>query len=424
MLVLAAGSGAAKVISLVSTPIITRLYTPDQYGMYMLFVASVALLAPLASLRYSAALPLPKRERSAVALLVASLALLGLSMILLGMLFGAFSEALFGLLSARALAPYWPLLLLAIGSAGLYEILTNWSMRRRAFRVMVKAEVSQAVLGGAMKIGLALAALQRIGLFLGHIVAQTVACLLLGLNAWRAVRRHLRRTTLRTAVLVAARYSAFPKYRLPSQLLLNFGQQAPMLFVSAIYGAETAGQLGLALVALALPLALVGQTTGQAYYAEIARIGRHEPQRIRRITRGVMVRLLALGLVPTLILMLGGTWLFPLLFGARWHDAGVFAGILSIYLLAQFVANPISHALNVFDKQHIYLRLNVVRTAMVVGTFSLAYVMKLSAFAAMAAYSLVLSIQYVTTTITIFSVMKKAASVKRAERTDGPGPFP
>jgi O-antigen/teichoic acid export membrane protein len=424
MLVLAAGSGAAKVISLVSTPIITRLYTPDQYGMYMLFVASIALLAPLASLRYSAALPLPKRERSAVALLVASLALLCFSMILLGVLFGAFSEALFGLLSARALAPYWPLLLLAIGSAGLYEILTNWSMRRRAFRVMVKAEVSQAVLGGAMKIGLALAALQRIGLFLGHIVAQAMACLLLALGAWREVRRHLRRTTLRTAALVAARYSAFPKYRLPSQLLLNFGQQAPLLFVSAIYGAGTAGQLGLALVALALPLALVGQTTGQAYYAEIARIGKHDPQRIRQITRGVMVRLLALGLVPTLVLMLGGTWLFPLLFGTRWHDAGVFAGILSIYLLAQFVANPLSHALNVFDKQHIYLRLNVVRTAMIVGIFSLAYVMKLSAFAAIAAYSLVLSIQYVTTTITIFSVMEKAATAKRTERIDGPGPSP
>jgi O-antigen/teichoic acid export membrane protein len=408
MLVLAAGSGAAKLISLVSTPIITRLYSPGQYGLFMLFMASIALLAPLASLRYSAALPLPRRERSAVALLWACLLLLCAFVELLAVLFSLWAEPLFGLLSARSLAPYWPLFLMAVSTAGLYEILTNWSMRRKAFRVMVKAEVSQAVLGGAIKIGFGLAALQRVGLFVGHIAAQSIACLLLAAGAWREARRHLRRPVLHLSKRLVARYSAFPKYRLPSQLLLNFGQQAPLLFVSAVYGTATAGQLGLALVALALPLALVGQTTGQAYYAEIARIGRGDPDRIRRISRGVMVRLLGLGIGPTVVLMAGGAWLFPLVFGARWHDAGIFASILSLYLLAQFVANPLSHALNVFDKQHIYLRLNVVRTSMIVGIFALAHVLELSAYEAIAAYSVGLSIQYVMTTVTIFSVMREA----------------
>jgi O-antigen/teichoic acid export membrane protein len=410
MLILAAGSGAAKAIGLAVTPIITRLYSPEQYGVYMLFVACIALLAPLASLRYAAALPLPKREGSATALLAATLALLVVSVSVLALVFAAFSQPLFSLLSAESLAAYWPLLVLAVACAGLYEILTNWSMRRKAFRVMVRAEVSQSVLGGAIKIGLALAALQRIGLFVGHIAAQAMACVMLAAGAWRETRSHFRRVSLRTMRIVVARYAAFPGYRLPSQLLLNFGQQAPMLFASAIYGAATAGQLGLALVALALPLALVIQTTGQAYYAEIARIGRTDPERILQITRGVMFRLLSLGLLPTLVLMLGGTTLFPLLFGARWHDAGVFASILSVYLLAQFVANPLSHALNVFDKQHIYLRLNLVRTGMIVGIFAISHAAELSAFAAIAAYSVVLSIQYVMTTVTIFAVIRNEAA--------------
>jgi O-antigen/teichoic acid export membrane protein len=180
-----------------------------------------------------------------------------------------------------------------------------------------------------------------------------------------------------------------------------------LLFVSAIYGAAAAGQLGLALVTMAIPLALIGQTTGQAFYAEIARIGKSQPERIHRIARDVVIRLFILGLVPTLVLMFAGTWLFPLFFGANWHGAGVFASILSIYLLAQFVANPISHALNVFDKQHLYLRLNVVRAAMILGIFLIAYWMDLSAYLAIAAYSVVLSIHYVTTTITIFSVIRR-----------------
>lgn len=409
MLVLAAGSGAAKAVGLVTAPVITRLYSPEQYGLFMLFMASIALLAPLGSLRYSAALPLPRHERSAVALLCACFMLLAGFVVLLAVLFSFWAEPLFGLLSARALVPYWPLFLLAVASAGLYEILTNWSLRRKAFRTMVKAEVSQALLGSTFKIALAMAALQRIGLFVGHVIAQWTACLLLAASAWPAARRHLRRPVLRLSGRMVARYRAFPTYRLPSQLLLNFGQQAPLLFVSAIYGTAMAGQLGLALMALAIPLALIGQTTGQAYYAEIARIGPGNPQRIREISRGVMLRLLCLGAVPTVVLLASGPWLFPLVFGAKWHDAGVFASILAVYLLAQFVANPLGHALNVFDKQHIYLRLNVVRTLMVVAVFALAQALELSAYQAIGAYSVGLSVQYVATTFIIFSVMRRAA---------------
>lgn len=416
MLVLAAGSGAAKAISLFITPIITRLYTPDQYGLYVLFMASIALLTPLATLRYSAALPLPRRNGTAVALLLACLVLLTLFTVLLAALFATFSEPLFGLLSAQALAPFWPLLVAAIAIAGLYEILTNWSVRKRDFRVMAKAEVSQSVLGGILKIGFALAALHRVGLLIGHIVAQAAACLLLMHVTWRDTGNLARRVRSRTVRLAIARYAAFPAYRMPSQMLLNFGQQAPVFFVSAIYGAATAGQLGLALGVLAMPLMLLGQTTGQAYYAEIARIGRSEPERIYQITREVTVRLLALGLVPTLVLMLAGTWLFPLFFGASWHDAGVFSSILAIYLLAQFVANPLSHALNVFDKQHIFLRLNVVRLTMIVGIFAIAHQLKLSAFMAIAAYSVVLSIHYVMTSIAIFATIRRIIADRRDAR--------
>ena len=193
MLVLATGSGAAKAISLFITPVITRLYTPDQYGLYVLFMASIALLTPLATLRYSAALPLPQRDGTAVALLLACLTLLTLFMLLLASLFAAYSERLFALFSAQALAPFWPLLVAAIAIAGLYEILTNWSLRKRDFRVIAKAEVSQSVLGGMLKIGFALAALQRVGLFIGHIVAQAAACLLLARVTWRETGQLVRR---------------------------------------------------------------------------------------------------------------------------------------------------------------------------------------------------------------------------------------
>lgn len=408
MLILMAGSGSAKAVSLLLTPVITRLYAPEQYGLFVLFMSSIALLTPIATLRYAAALPLPRRDGTAVALLLACIVLLGFFVLALASLFLVWSDPLFAFFSAQGLVRFWPLLVVAIALAGLYEILSNWAVRKKNFRSIAKADVSQALLGGGLKIGLATAALQHVGLFVGHIAAQAAACGLLACSALREARKFTRHATRRTMLLALVRYSAFPKYRLPSQVMLNFGQQAPVLFISATYGAATAGQLGLALSVLALPLLLLGQTTGQAYYAEIARIGRTEPERIHRITRDVTVRLLVLGLLPTMVLMFAGAWIFPFIFGARWHDAGVFGSILSIYLLAQFVANPLSHALNVFDKQHIFLRLNIVRLALVLSTFAIANQLEWSAHVAIAAYSIVLSVHYVLTSASVFAIIRQA----------------
>ena len=409
-LILATGSGAAKAIGVASVPVITRLYTPEQFGLFALFLSCVALLTPFASLRYSAALPLPKRDQGAVALLMACMLFLGLFIALLAVLIALFSGELLGLVSAQALVPLWPLLLASVATAGLHEILSSWSVREKHFGLMARADVSQSLLGAAAKIGLALGAFQHLGLYVGHIAAQAAASVLLARAAWRSSVDVARGLSFGAVKQVVRRYAGFPLYRLPSQVLMTIGQQAPLLFVSATYGSATAGQLGLALVALALPLTLIGQNAGQAYYAEIARVGRGEPARIYQVSREVTLRLLALAVVPTGILMLGGATLFSLFFGARWHDAGAFAGILAIYLPAQFVANLLSHALSVLDRQHVYLRLNALRVVMIVGTFAIAHQLKLSAFETVAAYSAVLSAHYVATSITIFTIIRRAVA--------------
>ena len=416
MLVLAAGSGAARLVGLLSVPIITRLYTPEQYGLFTLFLSATALIAPLASLRYAAALPLPRHRRTAAGLLLGCFGLLAVSLGLLTLLFALYADRLFALVSASALAPAWPLLVAAVGTAGLYEILTNWTLRRRTFRAMAQAEVSQSLIGGGLKIGLAMAALQNIGLVAGHLVAQLAAAGLLARVAWRDTRSAMRRANRRMLMVVLARYADFPKFRMPSQLLLIFSQQAPVFFVGALYGPATAGQLGLALVTLAVPLTLIAQTTGQAFYSEIAKLGPRQPEAIERIARGVIKRQLVLGLVPTGLLMGGATWIFPLLFGPRWHDAGVFASILSVYLLSQFVVYPLVHVLSVFDRNPLYLRLSAVRAALIAGVFALAHGLNLPPFMAIGAYSVVVSGHYALTSYNILAIIRSAVAEARSSR--------
>lgn len=416
MLVLVAGTGTAKAIGFVSLAAVTRLYSPEQFGLFSLFLSAATLAVPFTTLRYSAALPLPRTRTEAVNLLGLCLALVLLNSLLIGGVLALFAEPLFRWVAAPQLADIWPLLLLAIAGAGLYEVLTAWAVRQKRFAPMARAEVAQSLLGALAKVGLgAWGYLQR-GLLVGHVVAQWTSCLMLAFGAARVPRDQWRRLTAGRVRFVARRHADFPVYRLPSQVLLMVSAQAPVLFVSASFGPAVAGQVGLALTVLAVPLMLVGQAAAQAYYAEIARVGRHDPARIHAISKDVLLRMLAVGAVPTLVLMIGAPWLFKLVFGVRWEQAGQFASVMALYLLVNFAANPLANALSVFKRNDLFLRFNVVRVVIIVGVFLACRWLQATPMMTIAAYSAALAFYYVLNVMAILKIVRGEIQRKLAAR--------
>ncbi|WP_326533447.1 lipopolysaccharide biosynthesis protein [Pseudorhodoferax sp.] len=361
MRVLATGSGLAKLVALLLTPVVARIYSPEAFGSFAIFLAATTMATPFTSLRYSAALPLPRRDDTAVNLLACCLALLLACCLLLALVLALASAPLFEAFGAGALAPFWPLFVLSVALAGGYEILTSWSVRARSFRRIAKAEITMSMVGGLCKIALAFAALARLGLVLGHLLGQACSVALLLRGAVADMARHRRRIGRRHMLRVLVRYADFPRYRFASQILLLLSAQLPIFLVGAQYGAAVAGQLGLAFTVMAIPVTLLVQTTAQAYYAEIARIGRNDPAGIAQLSRSIAKKLLLLGIAPTLVLVFGSPVLFRLLFGPQWGQAGVFSSALAIYLLAQFVSNPLSNVLNVLHRQRLNLVLDAVR---------------------------------------------------------------
>lgn len=406
MLVLAAGIGSAKVIGTLSIPLLTRIYSPQEFGIFSIFMSATMLVMPLASLRYAAALPLPRREETAAGLLIGGLILLTAVGFILSVILALFSESVFHLLSADILIPFWPLVILSFLAAGCYEIFSGWSIRRQSFRVISRAEISTSLIGTALKLALGTLLHVRSGLLIGHIAAQLAACAATAPAVISDLRRLGSRLSSRLICRALMKHTDFPLYRLPSQFLLMLASQAPLLFVNAMYGSAVAGQMGLAMTAVAVPLALVGQTTAQAYYAEIAKIGSAQPGRIYAISKNVSVKLFLAGLLPTAILLLAGPTLFAVIFGERWREAGVFSSLLSIYLLSQFVFQPMTSALSVFGRQGLFFAFNFARVVIVGIVFYFSYIYGLSATSSVGLYSVVLLIYYILNYVVILKIMR------------------
>ena len=359
------GAASAKLVGFAATPLLTRLYSPSDFGALSVFTALLALLLPLSTFRYVIALPLPKKDRRAINLLALCVALSLILSAILALIISMWGEKALQLLASDALLPYAWCIPLALLGASIFEIANVWAVRKRDFSAVSRSQIQQALSGSAVKLLMGVAGFQPLGLLLGQIVQQSAGAGYLLRRFLKDLSHEVRSIRIRRMRALARRYASFPLYRLPSQLLLATSAQAPVLFVSARYDIAVAGQFGLAMTALSLPVTLISRTAGQAYFGEIASIGVKDPKRIFRISTHVIIRMMIVALLPALVILIFGPQMFELVFGENWRAAGSFARMLSPHLVFLFVSQPLVQVLTVFEKNGWFLGINVLRTAIV-----------------------------------------------------------
>lgn len=401
------GDGIARIIGIITAPIITRIYLPEHMGVLSVFIAIVTILAPLATLRYSLAIPLPKNDRKAFNLTVLSFFILFISSILFFLIFYLFGNSILALFSMEQISPYWYLLPIAFLGTGLYELLTGWAIRLKAFSPLAKTKVWQKTVGASIKIILGLFGIKPLGLLIGQIFTQAGGIVSLFRNFRLKFKENINFIDKKQLRFLTFRYFDFPKYRVPAQFLLALTARAPLLFFAWNFDAKITGQIGLATMMLSFPITLIGYTTGKAYYAEIATIGEKMPEKILKITKNITFKLFLFSIIPFSLIFLLGPWLFQIVFGKLWYEAGIYARILSFYLLAQFVYSPISEGVfNVFEKQSLVLLLEIIRFSITIIVFGISYFLKWEPTYVLSLYSIMLTIHYSISTFIIFHIIK------------------
>ncbi|WP_158541522.1 lipopolysaccharide biosynthesis protein [Pelagibacterium lacus] len=373
MFKLAAGSLLARLLGIAALPVLARIYGPEDYGVLSVFSALITLLLPGLSLRYVLAIPLPRGDAAAINLVVLSALLMAVMALGSGVLLWAFAPTLLGLVSMQARAPWWWLIVLGLLGAGSYEILTLWATRKRAYGPVARTLVWQAVIGAGTKIALGLVGVKPAGLLIGQVVTQSGGILSLFLRFAADLRAGMRFVRPRRLRAVARRYRTFPAYRFPGHLFLAYGRQAPLLFVALHYGPAVTGQFGMALLAIALPVDLLGRNMSKAYYAEAARIDPADGRSLYLLTRAVLLRMAALGVVPAAVLLLFGRELFGLVLGPEWGLAGTLSSLLAILMFAQFATAPFTQTLSIIGRNQQFLVFSITRSIVVTLVFVLPF---------------------------------------------------
>lgn len=408
MAVLSLGTISARLIGIVSLPLLTRLYSPKDFGVLAIFMAVTAVITPISTF-YATAIPLPRRDRLALDVVTLSFVSLAITLAIATVIFFTAGRLIFDLINFPEGPKLWPLVIFAMAGAGAFQILSQWATRRKAFSSLALATTVQTLSGTGFKIALGFTGV-GLGLVVGQVVKTSTGVLQLARQLRSDARTIEYSPGLRGIKRAIKRFRDFPTLRLPSQLLMAFTGQALMLFSASLFDIETVGQITLAVTVLALPINLLGANIGQAYYGEVAAVGRRNTAKLEEITRSVVLRLTAVSVLPAVILFVGGPFLFRMAFGDEWILAGQIASWSAVYLAAAFISLPIVHLLNVLGHQRYYLRINVVRAFWTVVLFFAASRMGWDVLTTIAAYYLVLSGHLILVLVSIMRLLKTSRS--------------
>ncbi len=359
VLVLVVGTTLAQGISVLVSPILTRFFLPEAFGIAALFDSITSILTEVSCLRYPSAIMLPEADEEAANLLGVSigvaivLSLMTVPVVWLGQSFIAEG------LKAPALAPYLWLVPPAMFLAGLYGTLRAWNSRTKQFsRLSTTQVVASAVASGA-KVGAGFGGLTSERSLIGaNVLGLASSTAILGGQIWREDGRSLLGSiTWQGMFNGLKRYRKFPLLSTWTGLLNSLSWQLPVFMLAAFFSPAVVGFYSLGNRVARVPMNLVGISLSQVFYQRAAEAKRSDSLSV--VVLQVYKRLVAFALFPMLLLSIVGRELFVVVFGPEWAEAGVYTQILSIYLFFNLVSRPLGQLFSVLERQEADLTVNV-----------------------------------------------------------------
>jgi O-antigen/teichoic acid export membrane protein len=349
VLTLLSGSVLAQVVIYLARPVLTRLFTPEEFGMFGFYIASVAVLSSMSTGKFDDAVVLPQDHRDAWSLVGASVSVtLALGLLVLALL--PMRSGLAALLKNPEAAEYLVWLPLSILLVGTIRVFDSWLTRLRIFSGVATGRVAYAftctpsqVAAGSMDAGAG-------GLIGGIITGQAVQAVVLAYRGF-AGKRKLEKLTMRLADIrkVARRYRRFAFFGTPASALNVASVQTPALLLLFFFDAAVLGQYSIAYASLGVPLTLLGTAVAQVYYVSASDAAR--TNRLAEITEGVVTRLAAIATLPLAAIVVVGPDVFSVVFGDTWREAGIFAQFLAPWIFFLLLAAPLSRLFDVLEKQ-------------------------------------------------------------------------
>ncbi len=341
--ILVQGTAAAQVITILMQPLLRRMFSTEDFGLFALYVSAVGVLSVMASGRYEMAILLPKEDKDAFGIfrlsIVISLIFNTILLIAIFFLSGQILDSVieYGIVNSDAnisldflkytlyLIPFGVLVL------SVYNSLNYYMTRKKQYKNLSTSRVVQTGSVNGVQVGFGAVNFGFSGLIIGQIIGFVSSILYIGIIKRKEFKQE--KVPLRDKL---KEYNDFPLKSVPSGLVNILAIQAPTFFIIGFFGLAMGGIYDAINKVLNIPLTMIGKSISQVFFQKITK-DLNDGKNIGPYVKKFSIRLFLLMLIPMTIIFFFGEPLFAWYFGEEYALAGRLAAYFSIYFLVRFV---------------------------------------------------------------------------------------
>ena len=354
------GSFIAQLITLISAPIITRLYTPSDFGILTLIWSYIVILSVIACLRLDQAVVIEDCDEYALHLVLLCIIITTTLVLALSIIMAWFPGIITKYIELNSNSHYLWFIPAGLMAFGINSTLTHWHTRQKDYFLIAFGRVAGALFSAFIKILLGILFFSSsFWLLSGNIIALVVPILLLLIIFLRKNLTQIIRISNKNYMLaLLKKYKNFPTYYAATDIINSSSQNIPIILLGHFYSPAVIGFYGLSIAVLRRPIDIVSQSFSKVYLQKVAE-EIHEGTDVRRNFIKSTLGLFIVGFFPFAALGLFGELLFVFLFGPKWATAGIYTQILSPWLFLGFVNPPATQIIIVKQKFKFNLKFNI-----------------------------------------------------------------
>ena len=356
VLTLMTGTTIAQAIPIAISPILTRIYSPEDFGLFGLYMSIVTMLSVLVTGRYELAIMLPKKDEDAINLLMLSLIISVLVSVFFLIIILVFNQEITKVLGNPNISNWLYMIPISIFFIGIYQSFTLWHNRKKRYKDLAKTRVIQNGIMGIGNIGLGITFTGVFGLIVGLLLGQILAIhKLIHTSTLYDKKIYSYVSSLKIKAL-AKKYIKFPKYDILAAFSNVASQQVPHILFNALFSSTIAGYFYLTQRMMSMPVNLISSAVLDVFKEQASKDYKKEGN-ASKIYIATFKKLFLLSIIPSVLIYIFSVDIFVIVFGEKWKIAGEYAQILVPMLFLRFISNPLSFMFYIGEKQKLNLLL-------------------------------------------------------------------
>ncbi|MCZ2394034.1 MAG: oligosaccharide flippase family protein [Chitinophagales bacterium] len=338
----------AQIINFLFALVLPRIYAPEDFALFGLFLSSVMILFEIVNFRLDHALMLPNIEEESIYIYRKAI-FYGFILAFIVLLIGIVTYFNSWLTEGNYII-FW--IALSIFLQGIIQPTFSFCNRIQSYTIMNIARIGQAIGMGLVSCIPYFIYESKVWLIEGFVFGQFIVIIVL----YPVIFRNFKLPILKKNYSLAS-YSSFPKYGVWSSLLNTISRNSVVYLLNFFFVPYYVGLYTFNNKLIQAPLSLVTSSIGQVFFRDASQTKTQlELKSLSDFTQKILT---IIAIAPICILWIWGPDIFEILFGKEWREAGEIARYLSLWYGTSLIVTPLSMLIDIKAKLKWELSYNI-----------------------------------------------------------------